>query len=97
MHARCGNLREAKRVLEEMNGRDIVSYNTLISAFSANEDGVEMLNLFSKMKEVGIEPDRVTYTDVLTACSCLGLLEEDQRTLRNPSADHYSCLDDILS
>lgn len=44
MHARCGNLREAKRVLEEMNDRDIVSYNTLISAFAANGDGVETLN-----------------------------------------------------
>lgn len=27
---------EAKRVLEEMNERDLVSYNTLISAFAAN-------------------------------------------------------------
>lgn len=44
MHARCGNLREAKRVLEEMIDRDIVSYNTLISAFAANGGGVETLN-----------------------------------------------------
>lgn len=29
-------------------------------------EGVETLKLFSKMKEEGIEPDRATYTDVLT-------------------------------
>lgn len=75
MHARCENLKEAKRVLEEMNGRDIVSYNTLISAFAANGDEDEMLDLLSEMKEEGIEPDCVTYTGVLTACSRSGLLD----------------------
>lgn len=99
MYARCGNLREAKRVFDEMNERDVVSYNTLISAFAASGDGVETLNLLSKMKEEGIEPDHVTYTGVLTACNHSGLLKEGQRifeSIRNPSADHYSCMDDLL-
>ncbi|KFK43692.1 hypothetical protein AALP_AA1G160700 [Arabis alpina] len=61
MYARCGNLREAKRVFNEMKARDVVSYNTLISAFGANGDGFETLSLFSKMKGEGIEPDHVTY------------------------------------
>lgn len=63
-------------------------------------EGVETLKLFSKMKEEGIEPDRATYTDVLTACSRSGLLEEGQRifeSIRNPPSDHYYCIDDLLS
>ncbi|CAH8252304.1 unnamed protein product [Arabidopsis lyrata] len=99
MYARCGNLWEAKRVFDEMKERDVVSYNTLFSAFAANGDGVKTLNLLSKMKDEGIEPDRVTYTSVLTACNRAGLLEEGQRifkSIRNPSADHYACMDDLL-
>ncbi|KAL9306129.1 unnamed protein product [Arabidopsis thaliana] len=96
MYARCGNLWEAKRVFDEMKERDVVSYNTLFTAFAANGDGVETLNLLSKMKDEGIEPDRVTYTSVLTACNRAGLLEEGQRifkSIRNLSADHYACMD----
>lgn len=99
MYARCGNLREAKRVFDEMKERDVVSYNTLLSAFAANGDGAETLKLFSKMKREGIEPDHVTYTSVLTACNRAGLLEEGQRifeSIRNPSVDQYACMDDLL-
>jgi pentatricopeptide repeat protein len=48
------------------------------------------------MKDEGIEPDRVTYTSVLTACNRAGLLKEGQRifkSIRNPLADHYACMD----
>jgi pentatricopeptide repeat protein len=96
MYARGGNLWEAKRVFDEMKERDVVSYNTLFTAFAANGDGVETLNLLSKMKDEGIEPDRVTYTSVLTACNRAGLLKEGQRifkSIRNPLADHYACMD----
>ncbi|CAA7037577.1 unnamed protein product [Microthlaspi erraticum] len=99
MYVRCGNLREAKRVFDEMKERDVVSYNTLFSAFAANGDGVATLNLLSKMKGEGIEPDHVTYATVLTACKRAGLLEEGQRifeSIRNPSVDHYACMDDLL-
>ncbi|KAG7591659.1 Pentatricopeptide repeat [Arabidopsis thaliana x Arabidopsis arenosa] len=99
MYARCGNLWEAKRVFDEMKERDVVSYNTLFTAFAANGYGVETLNLLTKMKDEGIEPDRVTYTSVLTACNRAGLLVEGQRifkSIRNPSADHYACRGDLL-
>ncbi|CAH8353846.1 unnamed protein product [Eruca vesicaria subsp. sativa] len=96
MHARCGNLSEAKRVLEEMNDRDIVSYNTLISAFAAKGDGAETLKLFLKMEEEGIEPDPVTYIGALTACSRSGLLEERPENIRVNKKPHYSCMYDLL-
>ncbi|KAL1203646.1 Pentatricopeptide repeat-containing protein [Cardamine amara subsp. amara] len=99
MYARCGNLREAKRVFDEMNERDVVSYNTLFSAFAANGDGVETLSLFSKMKEEGIEPDRVTYTNVVTACNRAGLFEECQRifdSVTSLSVDHYTSMHALL-
>ncbi|XP_010496099.1 PREDICTED: pentatricopeptide repeat-containing protein At1g14470-like [Camelina sativa] len=99
MYARCGNLWEAKRVFDEMKERDLVSYNTVFSAFAANGDGVETLNLFSKMKGEGIEPDHTTYSSVLTACNRAGLHEEGQKifeSITNPSMDHYACMDDLL-
>ncbi|XP_010554338.1 PREDICTED: pentatricopeptide repeat-containing protein At1g14470 [Tarenaya hassleriana] len=99
MYARCGNMKEAKRVFHEMKERDAISYNTLISGFAAHGNGVEALSLISKMEEEGLEPDRVTYIGVLTACSHAGLVEEGQRIfkrIKEPSVDHYACVVDLM-
>ncbi|KAF3447013.1 hypothetical protein FNV43_RR12193 [Rhamnella rubrinervis] len=54
-------------------------------------------NYYKKMKEKGIEPDRVTYIGVLTACSHEGLLVEGRNvfnSIKDPDVDHYACLVD---
>lgn len=99
MYSRCGSMEDAKRVFQEMATRDVVSYNTLISGFAAHGHGVEAINLMSTMKEGGIEPDRVTFIGVLTACSHAGLLEEGRKvfeSIKDPAIDHYACMVDLL-
>lgn len=76
MYSRCGSMEDVALIFQEMAARDLVSYNTLISGFAAHGHGMESIKLMSKMKEDDIEPDRITYIGVLTACSHAGLLEE---------------------
>ncbi|KAF3440655.1 hypothetical protein FNV43_RR18939 [Rhamnella rubrinervis] len=93
MHGRC------QSVFEGMAERDLVSYNTLVAGFAAHGYGREAVKLLSKMKEEGIEPDRVTYIGVLTACSHAGLLEEGRsvfNSIKDPDVDHYACLVDLF-
>ncbi|XP_058188494.1 pentatricopeptide repeat-containing protein At1g14470 [Rhododendron vialii] len=99
MYSKCGSMKDARKVFEEMATRDVVSYNTLITGFAAHGNGSEALELMLKMKEEGIEPDRVTNIGVLTACSHSGLLEEGREmfdSIEDPEVDHYACMVDLL-
>ncbi|KDP32439.1 hypothetical protein JCGZ_13364 [Jatropha curcas] len=99
MYSKCGNMKEAHRIFQEMETRDVVSYNTLIAGFAAHGKGIEAIKLLSTMKEEGIHPDRVTYIGVLTACSHAGLMEEGHKvfeSIESPDVDHYACMVDLL-
>ncbi|KOM47196.1 hypothetical protein LR48_Vigan07g090000 [Vigna angularis] len=99
MYLRCGDLEDARIIFQKMENRDLVSYNTLISGLAAHGHGTESIKLMSKMKEDGIEPDRITYIGVLTACSHAGLLDEGWEvfeSIRVPDVDHYACMIDML-
>ncbi|AES80239.1 PPR containing plant-like protein [Medicago truncatula] len=99
MYSRCGSMQDAVLIFQEMATRDLVSYNTLISGFAEHGHGMESIELLSKMKEDGIEPDRITYIAILTACSHAGLLDEGQRlfeSIKFPDVDHYACMIDML-
>ncbi|GAV77355.1 PPR domain-containing protein/PPR_2 domain-containing protein/PPR_3 domain-containing protein/DYW_deaminase domain-containing protein [Cephalotus follicularis] len=99
MYSKCGSMKDAKRIFQEMEARDVVSYNTLIAGFAAHGYGVEAIKLISEMEEEGIEPDRITYIGVLTACSHAGLLEEGHRVfklIKYPAIDHYACMVDLF-
>ncbi|XP_061351586.1 pentatricopeptide repeat-containing protein At1g14470 [Gastrolobium bilobum] len=99
MYSRCGSMEDATIIFQEMEARDLVSYNTLISGLAAHGRGMEGIKLMSKMKEDGIEPDRITYIGVLIACSHAGLLEEGQKvfeSIKVPDVDHYACMIDML-
>lgn len=47
--------------------KNIISYNTLIGAFAKLNRSQDALTLFYDMKQVGIKPDKVTYTSLLKA------------------------------
>lgn len=99
LYSKCGSMDDAKRIFNEMKTRDVVSYNTLIAGFAAHGHGMEAVKLLAKMKEESIEPDRVTYSVILTACSHAGLLEEGWNvfeSIKDPDADHYACVVDLL-
>lgn len=99
MYSKCGSMKDAVKVFEKMKTRDVISYNTLISGFATHGHGTEACKLVLRMVEEGIEPDRVTYIGVLTACSHAGLLEEGSKifeSIKTPDIDHYACMVDLL-
>jgi pentatricopeptide repeat protein len=99
MYSRCGSMQDAALIFQQMEARDLVSYNTLISGFAEHGHGMESIKLLDKMKKDGIEPDRITYIAILTACSHAGLLEEGQKVFESiefPDVDHYACMIDML-
>jgi len=66
--------------------------------------GKEALELSEQMKQLGMEPDRITLVSVLTACNYTGLVDKDQQyfcsMINNnsvmPKVEHYACMVDLL-
>ncbi|KAF8407910.1 hypothetical protein HHK36_007048 [Tetracentron sinense] len=69
MYGKCGALVEARGVFNEMDRRDAVSWNAIISAHEQNGNEEETLFLFVGMLRSGMEPDEFTYGSVLKACA----------------------------
>ncbi|CAA6667766.1 unnamed protein product [Spirodela intermedia] len=99
MHSRCGSMAEARRVFQEMPTRDVVSYNSLITGLAAHGHGSEAVALLRRMKEEGVDPDRITFLGILTACSHGGLAAQGREVfsaIGSPTVDHYACMVDLL-
>lgn len=72
MYSKCREMGLARKVFDEMGERDLVSWNSIISGYSRIGFAGEAVELFGKMREVGMEPDEMTLVSVLAACGDLG-------------------------
>ncbi|XP_061355754.1 pentatricopeptide repeat-containing protein At3g49710 [Gastrolobium bilobum] len=72
-YSKKGFLGEARRVFCEMgvDGRDEVSWNSMIVACGQHREGLEALELFQEMVRMGLKVDMFTMASVLTAFTCL--------------------------
>ncbi|KAG6578527.1 Pentatricopeptide repeat-containing protein, mitochondrial, partial [Cucurbita argyrosperma subsp. sororia] len=69
MYGKCGALVEASCMFDEMEIRDAVSWNAIITACEQNESDWETLSHFASMLRTKMEPDEFTYGSVLKACA----------------------------
>lgn len=102
MFAKCGNVRMAQQVFDEIGSKHVSCWNSMIVALAVHGYCDEALELFSKMDQ---EPNRITFLGVLLACSHKGLVEEGREFFRKmveeykikPDIKHYGCMVDMLS
>ncbi|XP_020580562.1 pentatricopeptide repeat-containing protein At2g34400 [Phalaenopsis equestris] len=78
MYARCGDLKSAWKVFDEISERDVVSWNAMISGCMKMGFAMQALELFRRMRREGFEMNGMTAASVLAACGevgdlCLGL------------------------
>ncbi|ERM98631.1 pentatricopeptide repeat-containing protein At5g04780 [Amborella trichopoda] len=102
MYAKSGSIEESYKVFSSLIDRNVVIWNAMISGFSKHACGIQALMMFEKMKQIGLEPNRTTYTSLLSACAHSGLVEEGQRHFAlmardfEPDVHHYACIVDLL-
>eukprot|EP01018_Ginkgo_biloba_P022396 Gb_15666 [translate_table: standard] len=104
MYAKCGSLENACQVFEKMSQRDVVTWTAMISGYAMHGHGEDALTIFYQMQQAGLQPDHVTFTAVLSACSHAGLVDDGRRYFDcmighyciTPSAEHYACMVDLL-
>lgn len=104
MYAKCGRLEDACGVFAQISKRDVVTWNTLLSGYAQHNDGQMAIRLFEKLLESRVEPDDVTFSCLLVACSHAGLVSDGQRFFNImtdygivPSSSHYNILVDLFA
>ncbi|XP_054804151.1 pentatricopeptide repeat-containing protein At3g63370, chloroplastic [Prosopis cineraria] len=74
MYAKCGGMDEAERVFINMNNKDYISWNTLLSGFVQNDLHCDVFKYFQEMRNSGQRPDQVSLLNVIAASGQLGKL-----------------------
>ncbi|XP_057475600.1 pentatricopeptide repeat-containing protein At4g25270, chloroplastic [Actinidia eriantha] len=97
LYSNHGKLDRARWVFDKMPERDVVSWNSIISAHCNDP---KALLYFSRMETVGTLPDSVTFVSLLSACAHLGLVKDGERLFLlmrerygiSPVMEHYACM-----
>lgn len=104
MYMKCGCLEEGHLVFEQIEKKDLITWNSMISGYGMNGLGENALATFEEMIEAGFKPDGVAFVAVLSACSHAGLVNEGRRNFDmmvrefriEPQMEHYACMVDLL-
>ncbi|WCJ43034.1 Pentatricopeptide repeat-containing protein At1g09190 [Euphorbia peplus] len=103
-YSKCGMLEAAIGVFNKMPRKNLVSWNSMISAMAFNGKGELGVDLFEEMINEGISPNDATFIGVLSCCSHAGLVEKGRNLFASmtenhkiePKLEHYGCMVDVL-
>ncbi|CAI9261694.1 unnamed protein product [Lactuca saligna] len=105
IYSKSGALEQAYVQFTEipLKERDIVLWSVLISGYGKHGNGEGAVSVFNQMVECKVEPNEVSFTSVLHACSHSGLVDEGLRLFKmmedygiTPRPYHYTCVIDLL-
>lgn len=105
MYARCGNIKTARWIFNDMEQNDIVSWTAMIMGCALHGHADEAISLFAQMEMEGVKPNSVAFLAVLTACSHAKLVEEAWQYFNSmvrdygisPGLEHYASVADLLA
>ncbi|KAG2671200.1 hypothetical protein I3760_14G123000 [Carya illinoinensis] len=104
MYAKCGNIKKALGVFQEMPQRNSLTWTAIICGLALHGSAHVALSYFVEMIDIGLLPDEITFLGVLCACCHGGLVEEGRMYFAQmssifnviPKLKHYSCMVDLL-
>ena len=104
MYVKCGCMKYAELIFEDMARRNIVTWNSIIAGYGSHGNYEEAVRLFEEMKKLETSPDEVTFLALITSCSHSGMVEEGLKLFRSmrieygiePRMEHYVSVVDLL-
>lgn len=104
MYMKCGVFKKGHLVFDNLKGRDLISWNSLIGGYGMQGLGENALRTFDEMIKAGMRPDNITFVAVLSACSHAGLVDAGRNLFDRmvtefkiePNVEHYACMVDLL-
>lgn len=103
-YAKFGMLDLSVGLFLSLGHKDLDSWNSMISAYGMHGFYIKVLEMFKLMEEGNINPDGLTFSSVLSACSHAGLVKEGLYIFESmtsmysilPQEEHYGCIVDLL-
>uniref|UniRef100_A0A0E0M4U7 Inositol polyphosphate-related phosphatase domain-containing protein n=1 Tax=Oryza punctata TaxID=4537 RepID=A0A0E0M4U7_ORYPU len=104
MYMRCGDVQTACSLFHATPHKDVRTWSVMIAGLALNGFSTDALHFFTQMKDHNIQPDSVTLTAVLSACTHAGMVDEGKRILHRmpldyhlqPTIEHYGCTVHLL-
>lgn len=105
LYSDCGNANDAVLVFREISKKSIVSWNSIIVGCAQHGRGKWAFVIYGQMIRFNREPDEITFTGLLSACSHCGFLSKGRKLFDYMSSgpnhidrkiQHYTCMVDIL-
>ncbi|OVA06548.1 Pentatricopeptide repeat [Macleaya cordata] len=69
MYSNCGSLVSARKMFDKMSEKGVVSWATMIDAYTHWDQPIKAIELFQRMELENVKPNEVTLVNVLTACA----------------------------
>ncbi|KAG9441372.1 hypothetical protein H6P81_017226 [Aristolochia fimbriata] len=99
-----GSLVSAFKSFSAISKPSLVTWTSMVCAYAFHGLAKEAIELFDEMLFEGVEPDRIAFLGVLSACSHAGLVDKGLQyfdSMRRdhqmiPDSEHYTCLVDLL-
>ncbi|KAM5569501.1 pentatricopeptide repeat-containing protein [Rosa sericea] len=79
IYGKCGVMSDARRVFDEIENRNDVSWNIIVRRYLEVGDGMEAVMMFFRMLVAGVRPLKYTFSNALVACSSAFALVEGKR------------------
>ncbi|KAF5818445.1 putative tetratricopeptide-like helical domain superfamily, DYW domain-containing protein [Helianthus annuus] len=104
VYAKSGRLTALCEIFKEKKEPDMIAWTAMLAAYAMHGYGRHTIDHFDFMVKKGFEPDHVTFTHLLSACSHPGLVNEGKQLFNEmssvykvkPRLDHYSCMVDLF-
>ncbi|KAK1353244.1 hypothetical protein POM88_052379 [Heracleum sosnowskyi] len=87
-YSKCGSIEDVKRIFDRMDEKDIVSWTTLVNAYSQGSEWREALAIFLQMRTTchgGMVEERLHFFESMEGT--YGIV---------PEMEHYACIVDLL-
>ncbi|KAH7296148.1 hypothetical protein KP509_26G011100 [Ceratopteris richardii] len=88
-YAKCGCMLEAQSVFDKASCRNVVTWSALIAGYAQNGAIQNVVCTLKNMFLEGMQPNSVTISSILSACSHAGALEE-AHVFYETLKDHYN-------
>ncbi|XP_031268144.1 pentatricopeptide repeat-containing protein At4g25270, chloroplastic-like [Pistacia vera] len=97
LYSNSGKLDRASWLFGHMPEKDVVSWNSIVSAHRKDP---KVLMYFEEMEKDGVLPDNITFVSLLSACAHLGMVKDGERLFSimretygiSPRSQHYACM-----
>ncbi|KAJ0960252.1 hypothetical protein J5N97_001927 [Dioscorea zingiberensis] len=76
LYAKCGSINDGVAIFKRIGEKNIVSWNSTVIGCAQHGCGKWALALFNQMLRAGVDPDEITFTGLLSACSHSGMLQK---------------------